>query len=273
MPTEFVQQSSAILCTRRPRSAAEKPAWLLHLMGGEFDKTGEISCETDRARFVGRGGTLVNPAAMQDMKPLSNTIGSVLDLIVSLRRNFILLPHETLAIDLVLGVSESREGALAKVEKYQSSRMADRIFGLAWTHSQVALHRLNATEAEVQLFGRLAGALIYADPARRANPGVLRNNRHGQKGLWSYGISGDVPMVLLRISDTKKIEIVQQLIEAHSYWRVNNPRSKQLGLLTQLQKFCAQQNGVCLKGCLRCVPASSWKERFFGVFRGSAGRY
>ena len=151
---------------------------------------------------------------------MSNTVGSVLDPIISLRRTVTLPPHETAIIDLVLGVTESRETALAQVEKYQSSRMADRAFDLAWTHSQVTLRQLNATEGEAQLYGRLAGALIYADPARRANPGVLRNNRRGQSGLWSYGISGDAPLVLLRISDTEKIEIVRQLIQAHSYWRM-----------------------------------------------------
>src|SRR6185295_3183544 len=97
---------------------------------------------------------------------------------------------------------------------------ADRAFDLAWTHSQVTLHHLDATEAEAQLYGRLASALIYADPARRASPSVLRNNRRGQNGLWSYGISGDAPLVLLRISDIEKIEIVRQLIQAHSYWRM-----------------------------------------------------
>ncbi len=82
--------------------------------------------------------------------------------------------------------------------------MAERAFELAWTHSQVALRQLNATESDAQLFGRLAGALIYADPARRANAGILRANRRGQSGLWSYGISGDMPIVLLRISDAGK---------------------------------------------------------------------
>jgi len=82
------------------------------------------------------------------------------------------------------------------------------------------LHQLDITEAEAQLYGRLASALIYADPARRAHAGVLLINRRGQNGLWSYGISGDSPIVLLRISDTEKIEIVRQLIQAHSYWRM-----------------------------------------------------
>ena len=218
--TEFAQTSSAILCTRRARSEEERPPWLLHVMAGQSEGQGEISCETDRSRFVGRGGTLVNPAAMQSLSPLSNTVGSVLDPVISLRRTIFLPPHGTAVIDLVLGVTETREAALAYVEKYQSSRMADRAFDLAWTHSQVTLHQLNATEAEAQLYGRLAGALIYADPARRAGAGVLRSNRRGQSGLWSYGISGDVPIVLLNISDLEKIEIVRQLIRAHSYWRM-----------------------------------------------------
>jgi len=218
--TEFARESSAILCTRRARSEEEKPPWLLHLMVGQGGEQGEISCETDRSRFIGRGGTLANPAAMQGIAPLSNTGGSVLDPIISLRRTVTLPPHETAIIDLVLGVTENREAALAHVEKYQSSRMADRAFDLAWTHSQVILRQLNATEGEAQLYGRLASALIYADPARRATPSVLRNNRRGQSGLWSYGISGDAPLVLLRISDMGKIEIVRQLIQAHSYWRM-----------------------------------------------------
>jgi cyclic beta-1,2-glucan synthetase len=217
--TEFAPKSSAILCTRRARSPDEKPPWLLHLMVGQEDKQGEISCETDRFRFVGRGGTMANPAAMQGVSPLSNTVGSVLDPIISLRRTVSLPPNESAVIDLVIGVTESREAAMAHVGKYQSSRMVDRAFDLAWTHNQVTLRQLNATEAEAQLYGRLAGALIYADPARRANPSVLLNNRRGQSGLWSYGISGDAPIVLLRISDAAKIEIVRQVIQAHSYWR------------------------------------------------------
>jgi cyclic beta-1,2-glucan synthetase len=218
--TEFKRPASAILCTRRASSPEEKPPWLLHLMVGQGGGQGEISCETDRSRFIGRGGTAANPSAMQGISPLSNTVGSVLDPIIALRRTVTLAPNETAIIDLITGVAESKETALAQVEKYQSSRMTDRAFDLAWTHSQVTLRHLNATESEAQLYGRLASALIYADPARRANPGVLRNNRRGQSGLWSYGISGDAPLILLRISDTENIEIVRQLIRAHSYWRM-----------------------------------------------------
>jgi cellobiose phosphorylase len=218
--TEFLAPRPAVLCTRRPRSEGEKPPWLLNFMMGQGGQQGEVSCETDRARFIGRGRTLADPAALQSISPLSNTTGAVLDPITSLRRNIILAPHETARIDLVMGMAESRDAALALVEKYYNPRMADRALDLAWTHSQVTLRHLNASEADAQLYARLASPLIYANPARRATPSVLLNNRRGQSALWGYGISGDAPIVLLRISDSARIELVQQLLQAHSYWRM-----------------------------------------------------
>src|SRR5205814_1738691 len=120
-------------------------------------------------------------------------------------------------LDFVIGAAENRETANALVEKYQHFRMADRARDLVWTHSQVILRQLNATEAEAQLYARLAGAIVYADPARRATSGILLENRRGQSALWTYGISGDTPLVLLRVTDLEKIELARQLIRAHSY--------------------------------------------------------
>ncbi|MDP3069667.1 MAG: glucoamylase family protein [Opitutaceae bacterium] len=225
--TEFLPGTSALLCTRRARSQDERPPWLLHVMIGRGGQQGEISCETDRARFIGRGNNPAQPAALQSAGPLSNTAGSVLDPIVALRRLITLPPHATAIVDLVLGAADSRDRALALAEKYWEPRMGDRAFALAWTHSQVTLRHLNATEPEAQLYGRLASALIHADPSRRAAAGVVRTNRRGQSGLWSYGISGDAPLVLLHISESKKIDLVRQLIKAHSYWRMK-------GLVTEL---------------------------------------
>jgi cellobiose phosphorylase len=218
--TEFLREASAILCTRRARSPDEQPPWLLHMLVAQGGGDGDVSCETDRSRFIGRGGSPAEPAALQAQVPLSNTAGSVLDPIVALRRTVTVKPHETVIVTLILGMCETRAAAVALTDKYQSPRMADRAFDLAWTHSQVTLRHLNATEAEAQLYGRLASALIYADPSHRASPGVLLNNRRGQSGLWSYGISGDAPIVVVLSSDPDKIEFVRQMIQAHAFWRM-----------------------------------------------------
>ncbi|HWR02496.1 MAG TPA: glycosyl hydrolase family 65 protein, partial [Humidesulfovibrio sp.] len=181
--------------------------------------------ETDRMRFLGRGNTPAEPLAlradpMDYAIALSGTQGSVLDPIVAVRKRFALDPGESVIVDMVTGMADDREAAMLLVEKYQDRRLADRVFDLAWTHNQVLLRQLNASEAEAQLYGRLAGAILYAGAALRAEPGVLGKNRRGQSGLWGYSISGDLPMVLLKIEDGANIELARQLVQAHAYWRL-----------------------------------------------------
>ena len=108
----------------------------------------------------------------------------------------------------------------ALIEKYRDKSLTDRVFNLAWSHGQVILRQLNATEADAQLFGRLESAILYANAAHRASPSLLMKNSRGQSGLWGQGISGDLPIVLLRIDDQEKIELVRQLVQAHAYWRI-----------------------------------------------------
>jgi cyclic beta-1,2-glucan synthetase len=122
---------------------------------------------------------------------------------------------------MVSGIGETRDAALRLVEKYQDPGVSpDRVFDLAWTHGQVLLRQLNASEADAQLYGRLASSIIYANASLRADPSVLIKNRRGQSGLWGYAISGDLPIVLLRIEDPANIDLVRQLVQAHAYWRL-----------------------------------------------------
>ena len=110
---------------------------------------------------------------------------------------------------------------LRLVGKYQDRHLADRVFELAWTHSQVLLRQINATEADVQLYARLAASVLFRQlSASRSRPGLLLKNLRGQSGLWGYSISGDLPIVLLQIEDQANIELARQLIQAHAYWRL-----------------------------------------------------
>jgi cellobiose phosphorylase len=218
--TEILRQRRAILCTRRPRSKGEPVPWMFHLMAVHGANSGEVSYETDRMRFIGRGNTLALPQALRGSAALSGSEGSVLDPIVAIRHRIMLDPGKSATIDMVLGVGETRDMALSLVEKYQDRRLADRVFDLAWTHSQVTLRQLNITEADAQLYGRLAGSVIYANSSLRADPSLLIKNYRGQSGLWGYAISGDFPIVLLQIKDPSNIELVRQLVQAHAYWRL-----------------------------------------------------
>ncbi len=222
--TEILHRQRAILCTRRPRSQGEDAPWMFHLMAVHGAEIGEISYETDRLQFIGRGHTVADPQAMGDSTAasgaLSGSEGSVLDPIVSIRYRITLDAEETATVNIVSGIGETRDAALSLVEKYQDRRLADRVFSLAWTHSDVFLRQINATEADAQLYGSLAGSVIYANASLRADANVINKNHRGQSGLWGYAISGDLPIVLLRIEDPANIDLVRQLIQAHTYWRL-----------------------------------------------------
>jgi len=218
--TEIIRGRRAILCTRRPRSLEEHAPWMFHLMAVHGADTPEISFETDRMRFIGRGKSVAAPLAMTDPGVLSGTEGPVLDPIAAIRQRMIIDTGATVTIDMVSGAAETRDAALLLVDKYQDRRLADRVFELTWTHSQVVLRQLNAAEADSQLYARLASSVIYANASLRAAASVLVKNRRGQSGLWGYAISGDLPIVLLQIADAANIELVRQLVQAHAYWRL-----------------------------------------------------
>ena len=223
--TEIIRGQKAILCTRRPRSQDEQIPWMFHLMVVHGAKIGEVSYETDRMQFIGRGNTIADPRAMNGgaglfTEALSGSEGSVLDPIVAIRHRITLDPEESATINIVTGIGENREAALRLVGKYQDLRLADRVFDLAWTHSHVLLRQFNASEADAQLYGHLASSIIYANASLRADPSVLIKNHRGQSGLWSYAISGDLPIVLLQIEDPANIDLVRQLVQAHAYWRL-----------------------------------------------------
>jgi cyclic beta-1,2-glucan synthetase len=223
--TEIIRQQRAILCTRRPRSQGERAPWMMHLMAVHGAQTGEVSYETDRMQFIGRGNTVADPQAMSGVAAfftgaLSGSEGSVLDPIVAIRSRITLDPGESVTINMVTGIGETREAALSLVEKYQDRRLADRVFDLAWTHGQVLLRQLNASQADAQLYGHLATSIIFANATLRADQSVLIKNHRGQSGLWGYAISGDLPIVLLKIEDPANIDLVRQLLQAHAYWRL-----------------------------------------------------
>lgn len=217
--TEIIAPRHAIMCTRRPRSIEEHPLWMFHLMKVHGADVQEVSFETSRDHFIGRGNTISEPKSMMQKEGLSGNEGSVLDPIVAIQYRVTLKPYETITLDMVYGIGRTQDECQRLVEKYQDKHMIDRAFELAWTHSQVVLRQINATAAEAILYCRMAGSIIYANASFRADPGIILKNYREQSGLWSHSISGDFPIVLLQIEDNTNIELVEQMVKAHAFWR------------------------------------------------------
>jgi cellobiose phosphorylase len=217
--TEIIPEYNAIYCTRRPRSEDERPPWMFHLMHVRGADEETVSYETDRMQFIGRGRTLQHPQAMED-EVLSGRQGSVLDPVMSIRHRITIKAGQTATIDLIYGIAETKEGCEGLLLKYQDKYLKNRAFELSWTHSQVLLRQINATEIDAQLYNRLAASVIFSNANLRADAAVIQNNLRGQSGLWSHSVSGDLPIVLLHIYDPESIDLVKQMVQAHAFWRL-----------------------------------------------------
>jgi len=262
--TEIAASRNAILCSRRPREQHDRPPWLFHLLAVHDGERQGTSFETDRARFLGRGRT---PAAAQalDVNALSGSAGSVLDPVVAIRHRIRVKPEQTVHVDLVIGVGRNREHCLQLVDKYHDRRLADRVIDLAWTHSRVSLRQINISEAEAQTYARMAGCMLYSHASLRADAQLLMRNRRGQPGLWAYAVSGDLPIMLVQVSDASNLGLARDAMQAHAYWRMK-------GVAADLMIWNEERGGYrqelhdALMGMIAANVDASVLERPGGIF-------
>jgi cyclic beta-1,2-glucan synthetase len=222
----------AILATRRPSTPAEPTPWIFHtaLVGGSA--AGTLSFETDRMRFIGRGRDAGNPQALDHGDALSGTAGPVLDAVAAIRAPFALEPGASITIDWLTGVAATREACNALLRKVRDASAVTKILEQAGDYRRSILHTLATSDADALLYQRMAASLIFATAPLRADASVIAQNRRGQSGLWGFGISGDLPIVLLRVAAPKLTAITMQMVRAQAYWNA-------FGLRCELVVLCA----------------------------------
>jgi cyclic beta-1,2-glucan synthetase len=218
--TEHLARLGAILATRRRRGPTEPEVWAAHLAVVDGDAIGKREFETDRARFLGRGGGVRAPATVVNGRPLSGTTGTVLDPIFALRRRVRIAPGDTARVDFWTMVAETREAVLDLVDKHHDTGAFERATTLAWTQAQIQLYHLGIDRGAAVQYQRLAGHAIYATRALRSPSETIGGGASGQPDLWSLGISGDLPIVLVRISDVEHLDVAREALQAFEYWRM-----------------------------------------------------
>ncbi|MEP7056544.1 MAG: hypothetical protein ABI809_02070 [Caldimonas sp.] len=223
--TEIDPKSGLILATRRSSAQGAAKLWVFHQAVARGESS-LVSFETDRMCFVGRGRDLSCPDAMRHGNPLGGRDGSVLDPIASVRIPFRVAAGEACTIEWTTGVATSRDECIALARRYREVGTGDRILDACLDFRGAVLRRLGATDADAALFERLAGSVLIADPALRAPAQEIAQNRRGQSSLWAFGISGDVPIVLVQVASAAEIAPMQQLVQAHAFWTSHGLRTE-----------------------------------------------
>ena len=264
--TEYLPNEGAILATRRRRSPSEPEIWVAHLAVLDGDAVGKMEVETDRNRFLGRGRAIRTAIAVTDGRPLSGTVGTVLDPVFALRRTVRIAPGATVRVAFWTMVASTREELLDLVDKHRDTTAFERASTRAWTQAQVQLRHIGINPSEASSFQRLAGHLIYASPMLRPSSDSIQRGAGAQSLLWSLGVSGDLPILLLRISDMENLDIARQLLQAHEYWRMKR-LAVDLVILNERASSYVQDLQIAIETLVRTSQA-----RFSSGAEQAAGR-
>jgi cyclic beta-1,2-glucan synthetase len=263
--TEWVGDHSAIIATRRPRSADEKVYWGAHVVATGPERIGSVTYETDRAKFIGRGKSVRHPDAMEEGGALSNSAGAPLDPIFSLRVRIRVAPGKSVPVSFTTLVAETRDRAMELTDLYDDPFSARRALDLSWAQAQAELRDLDITPSDAAIYQQFAGYLVYPHPQLRPTGSELRDNTRGQQSLWPLGISGDNPILLATIDAPEGIPSVRQLLQAHHYWRLKGVRSD-LVILNERPPSYLQELNDNLTSMVMASSEAALIDRSGGVF-------
>ena len=277
--SEYVTQENALLFHRRPRSQedADKPLYLAHcVIAGDGAEAG--THETDRARFLGRAGTPQAPVALTcgDPRPSElasehtpsadgNGIQAPLDPIFSLSQTIELPPHGSAQVAFITLVADSRPKALALAARYRAWNVIDLAFTQAEVRARLELNDLKLGSEDLEQTQQLLSALLYPGNALRADAATIAMNQKGQNGLWAFGISGDNPILLLRLTDVDDLALAETLLRAHTYWRNRQLKIDMVILNRQGTTYGQELNGA-LQRLLALMHSEIWLNLHGGIF-------
>jgi cyclic beta-1,2-glucan glucanotransferase len=214
---EQVARLNGLLFTRRPRSPHDTPPVLLHRVVFDKPDVELAGFDTDRRSFLGRSGDPRRPRGI--VEGLAGTVGWTLDPIMSLQVRLELEPQERRQFAFLTMVSGSRESVLELAERYAELAALDWALGDAAAEAAREAQRLGLEPERLPEVATLASLLIHPHETLRAAPAEIAANRLGQPRLWGLGISGDLPILLLRASDQKEMGVLQLLVRAQRLWR------------------------------------------------------
>ncbi|MDP2891690.1 MAG: glucoamylase family protein [Bacillota bacterium] len=216
--TEYLPEKSCIIANRRPKSNKENTWCAANAVVLDDDTPAGVQFETDRMKFIGRGRSIASPIEIEYGNPLSNTAGPVLDPVMSLRLSVKIEPGKTVPVSFVTAVSNSNKSLLNLVEKYSTPESIEAAFHLAKVRSQLESKYLNIPDYAMELYEEMIPHILYISPLKRLHGDMTVKNTRGQSSLWAYGISGDLPIVLVVINNTEDTALVYEVIKAHEYW-------------------------------------------------------
>ena len=219
---QFHEETNSILIERKNRNPNRMKLYLGINLSTNSETIGDFEYEIDKEKFIGRGNIGI-PYEIENSIPFSKKTGLVTEPIVALKRTIKVKPQEEAIIDFILSVEEEKEKVIENIKKYQSQENVKKEFELSKARVEAESRYLNIKGKEIALYQKIISYFIFDNPTKsRQMKQIEKHENYKQSDLWKYGISGDLPIILVKIKNVNDSYVVEEVLKAYEFFRIQN---------------------------------------------------
>ena len=218
---DFDENTNSVVIRRRTRTEDEKRIYLASSIFSSSSSVSELEYEIEKEKLLGRGNLGI-PSMIKNSLPFSNKGGLVTDPVVSFKRTVKIKPGEIIPLDLVISVEMTKESAIKNLEKYKTEENVRKTFDLSKARLDTESRYLRIKGKDILNFQKMLSYIIFKNPVKPINRAKYRNKYYKQSELWKYGISGDLPIILVKIKDANESYIIKEILKAYEFFKNKN---------------------------------------------------
>ena len=220
---EYLEEYNTIIVNRKDRKDEEKQIYLAVNLYGNSNVIGEMEFEIDKEKLYGRGNVGI-PDMIKYSKPFSKKINFITDPIIAIKKTVCLEPGDSTVLNLIISIGESKEKVIENLNSYLNMKKCENAFELSKARVQAEIRYLGLKAIETESYQQLLGYLLYINPMKKLEQAKYENldKKYPQSQLWKYGISGDIPIMLLKIKNINDIYVLEDMLKAYEFYRSKN---------------------------------------------------
>ncbi len=216
------EKTNSIIIQRKNREPNVPKLYLGANLSTNSETVGDFEYEVDAEKLMARGNLGI-PNRIKNSIPLSKKTGLVTEPIVALKRAIKVKPNKKATIDFILSVNENQDIVMENIKQYQLVEKVTKEFELAKARVEAESRYLNQKGNDIAIYQKMLSYLVFDNPIKAERLKIKEKNRnYHQSDLWKYGISGDLPIVLLKVRNVSDSYIVKEVLKAYEFFRMKN---------------------------------------------------
>ena len=217
---EYDEETDSLIVKRKKRGANDKEVYLATKLSTDAEQIGKTEYEIDKEKFIGRGNLEI-PKMIKQSLPFSKSTDLVTEPIIAMKNIVKVLPEQTIYVDLIISVEKDKEQCISNLAKYQISNI-ERTFEISKARCEAESRYLNIKGTEIELYQKMLSYILFDNPLKSKWISKVPKKRYNKSELWKYGISGDMPIILVQIRNMNDIYVIKQVLKAYEFFRTKN---------------------------------------------------